>query len=353
MMQILGIIVVVLMILAGLFLLFLKPRLAQPMASEENTIDPQSQQPIIPRHLRQLGDITNQKTLDEKPSEDLNAIKDDSSKHAMLHEDVSASSIEHKEQKGPDTVTNDLEISDRAIEELKLDFSVDDTISTEPEKIQEIKKVSPHELDISIEAQNFDINMDKESHHIDTVSMKALEEEQDWQNESALLEKHAQEQQKRDDTSPLSTAEFFLSLYLYPEANKLFSGKDVHDVLLKYSLKYGAMSCFHYYDASTENINHLAFSCLKLNSQNTSEGFDLVILPTETISGLIFFLALPHPQAIKSFDLMMGLVKLISEDLGANLYDENMRPLTADIKQEWKDVLLKYLEIKAQQNEKD
>lgn len=171
-----------------------------------------------------------------------------------------------------------------------------------------------------------------------TASPMAQVEE--WQGESALLEAHIEDQERRDDESALAQAEHIIALYVMPAASRTLAGERTMQLLRKFGLRYGEMSLFHRF-LDSEGTGPLMFSVLRYTSEGPL-GFDLEALPNEQIEGLAFFLALPSKHAAAGYDTMVSISTLLAREIQGQVYDEHMNELSPQLREHYRHFVLEY-----------
>jgi len=70
--------------------------------------------------------------------------------------------------------------------------------------------------------------------------------------------------------------------------------------------------------------------------------FDPHSVATNTYNGVVLFLSLPHPQALRSFDSMMSIAYMMASDLDAVMLDEENDPITPEYKQQLRNQVRDY-----------
>lgn len=332
---IIGWLIVLFMIGGALRLFLAKPQLVAESTKAEWHIEPQSQQPIVPRHLRQ--DLMDTKTQVEQTT-------NTNVEEVSLTEPAAESVLPQNNE----TVVDEEKIVDYAPEVAieKLNHTVEiaaisEEIEQQPEPIisavnTDAAVMNEHDVvDIS-DAENNTI----EAPIIDKVAVDTMSEIA-WADELNVLDAHLSEQNRQDEESALATAEKVLALYVYPNPSRALSGDRALKILLKYGLRYGEMSCFHRYQHS-EQPSPLMFSVLRLQEDGTPTGFDLEALPSEEVKGLAFFLALPSTHAVTGFDMMTSLAKLIARDVDGMVFDEQSLELTPQLCEYWRHFVIEY-----------
>lgn len=317
---IVGIVIAVAIILLGLFLLLRKPKEYVPSLESELHINPETHQPVIPRFVR--DQLSAAQALEQRIEPHLDA--DDSEETSAAPEAEPAKKAE------PEPSQLVLEKTEKPAQEQeqKQPETVEQT-ETDPAINNDEKKAEP--------APVLSLNPD-----IETVAIAEFDEE------SSILDMHLHEQQRYDDESALSNAEYIFALNVYPNPRRVLSGDRALKVLLKYGLRFGELSCFHRYE-NTEEESPLMFSVLRVTDEGPA-GFDLETLSAEQVQGFAFFLTLPNPHAQAGFDMMVSIANLIARDIDGKVFDENNCELTQQLKEHWRHQIIDYKPQAAQSN---
>lgn len=320
---IVGIVVAVIIILIGLRMVLRKSDDAAPSLESELHINSESNQPVIPRHVRdQLQADPPKEAARVEP--DLNTLNATSVAEEAKSEKVAVpvEPIETVSEKT--TVTT---------EQVKAE--VTEVKASEPEQSSEVvstlkkDETQSAEVKTSTATEEFSLNP-----NIETAEIKEFDEE------SSILDVHLHEQQRFDDESTLANAESIIALNVYPNPRKALSGDKTLKVLLKYGLRFGELSCFHRYD-NIDEPSPLMFSVLRITDEGPA-GFDLETLSAEQVKGLAFFLALPHSNVQKGFDTMASIAGLIAREVDGTVYDENNLEFTPQLKEHWRHKAIDY-----------
>ncbi|OTG98435.1 cell division protein ZipA [Acinetobacter sp. ANC 4654] len=293
-----GIVIAVIIMLFGLRILFKKPADAAPSLDSELHVDSDSQQPVIPRHVRdQLQNAAE--TSSAEPTQDLTS---------------SEAKTENTEANAAETSSN----TESVVDSLEPELAKAVDVATEPSA--QVKKTEVKE------AAEFSLNANI-----------AKAEISEFEEESSILDEHLHEQQRVDEESALSTAVEFIALNIYPE-RRVLSGEKTLKVLLKYGLRFGEMACFHRY---SQDDSKLLFSVLQITDEGAA-GFDLETLSTEQVKGLAFFLALPHSDVQNAFDTMDSISRLIAREIDGTVYDQNNQEFTPQLREQWRHQAIDY-----------
>ncbi|NNP76259.1 cell division protein ZipA [Acinetobacter sp. Ac_3412] len=322
---IIGIVAAVAIMLVGLIMILRKPKPVEPSLEADLYINPESQQPVIPRHVRDQLLQNEVVTTTERVEPSLNT-------EAIVVEPVAeqvaeATSVETKTTEIEQTAKTDEIVEAVAeVEAARKDETVaaeaETTVVSENVEATEKAEESKAEAELSLNP------------NIETV---AIEE---FDGESNILDVHLHEQQRYDDESALATAEQIIALNVYPNPRRALSGDKALKVLLKYGLRFGEMSCFHRYE-NTDEPSALMFSVLRM-TDNGPAGFDLETLSGEQVQGLAFFLALPNSKAVTGYDMMTSIAGLIAREVDGKVYDENNLEFTPQLKEHWRHHVIDY-----------
>lgn len=372
--EIVGIIVAVVMVVIGLRLILKKPKVQADDTPSEVLIEAQSQQPVIPRHLRNVqANVDHTQSLNHaERKKSLEQVFDaqDTDNHADTKQTVEADDFELDGEKSqvettqeqsslrannhqdlfsadPDDVKNESN-TDKAEEiETVPKETNDEFVAKTPDKADEIERfieqIDQDAVEQSQQKENVENDLVEENADVDTASDNQLEtvKIEEWQGESDVLDAHLSEQYRNDEESALAKAEQLIALYLYPNPTRALSGDRALKTLLKYGLRFGEMSCFHRYE-NPETVSPLMFSVLRINDDGAPTGFDLETLPSEEVKGLAFFLALPNNHALQGFDMMVSLAGLMARDIGGLVFDEQSLELTPQLRDHWRHYVIEY-----------
>lgn len=300
---IVGIVIAVIIMLFGLRLLFKKPADAAPSLDSELHVNTDSQQPVIPRHVRDQLQSAKEAEKAERVEPTLN--------EKMLEQAQASQQAEVKTEKSETA----------QVEPVEAKNTLADTTA-------EVKQESTLQAEKTAEQESAEFNLNS---NIDKAEIS------DFEDESSILDEHLHEQQRVDEASALSTAAEFVALNVYPE-RRVLSGEKTLKVLLKYGLRFGEMACFHRY---SEDGSKLLFSVLQITDEGAS-GFDLETLSTEQVKGLAFFLALPHSDVQNAFDTMDSLSRLIAREVDGTVYDQNNQEFTPQLREQWRHFAIDY-----------
>lgn len=306
---IVGIVAAVILILVGLKLVLKKPSDAAPSLDSELHIDPDSQQPVIPRHVR--SQLSAAEPSSAQRVEPTLADASETSEPAQAVSELKTEDAQPESAAAPS-------------EEKPAEAPAPQTAEAILTAAQSAKK--PHEAALDKAAPELSLNQIEKA------------EISEFEDESNILDAHLYEQKLVDDESALATAETYIALNVYPDSRAL-SGEKALKVLLKYGLRFGEMACFHRY---SEDGGKLLFSVLQISNDGAAAGFDLETLSTEQVKGLAFFLALPHSDVQIAFDTMDSVSRLIAREIEGTVYDQNNQEFTPQLREHWRHQAIDY-----------
>ncbi|WP_019457050.1 cell division protein ZipA C-terminal FtsZ-binding domain-containing protein [Acinetobacter sp. GG2] len=328
---IIGIVVAIIIMLVGLRMILKKPNHAEPSLDSDLHINPESNQPVIPRHVRdQLEQpeavaasanvaerveptLSEPVQLEEKETKEVEQVQIDQTPAPVVNTPV-------EEVKAEETTVSPTASENSSVELTDTVSAAPEATSSSEQKVVEDQPKTEPELSLNP--------------NIETAEIAEFE------GESNILDVHLHEQQRYDDESALAVAEQIIALNVYPNPRRALSGDKALKVLLKYGLRYGEMSCFHRYE-NTDEPSALMFSVLRM-TDNGPAGFDLETLSAEQVQGLAFFLALPNSKAVTGFDMMTSIAGLIAREIDGKVYDENNLEFTPQLKEHWRHHVIDY-----------
>ncbi|WP_218665505.1 cell division protein ZipA C-terminal FtsZ-binding domain-containing protein [Acinetobacter sp. Colony158] len=336
---IVGIVAAIIIMIVGLRMVLRKPAPTEPSLESALHIDPESNQPIIPRHVR-----------DQLPAETpVEIAAQESERKEPALQDIP----ETLEDQAAKTLTSPELSEDKLDKEMaSVDFKTEETtLKIEQPLEQQVDVVDVVEAVLAPDAELDQANIAVQADGAQVQHAKKIDEFQlnpeieaatiaEFDGESNLLDVHLHEQQLFDDESALATAQEIVALNVYPNPRRALSGDKTLKVLLKYGLRFGEMACFHRYD-KTDEPSPLMFSVLRM-TDNGPAGFDLETLSSEQVQGLAFFLALPHQDALKGFDMMTSIAGLIAREVDGKVFDENNLEFTPQLKEHWRHHVIDY-----------
>ncbi len=190
-----GIVIAVIIMLFGLRMLFKKPADAAPSLDSELHVDSDSQQPVIPRHVRDQLQNAAEEASSAEPIQDLTS---------------SEAKTENAEVKAVEASSN----AESAVDSLEPELAKAVDVATEPSaQVKKTEAKEPAEFSLNANIAKAEIS--------------------EFEEESSILDEHLHEQQRVDEESALSTAVEFIALNIYPE-RRVLSGEITLKVLLKY-----------------------------------------------------------------------------------------------------------------------
>lgn len=308
---IIGIVIAIVIMLFGIRMLFKKPVEAVPSLDANLHIDPDSQTPIIPRHVRsQLA----QQDVESDRIEPSLGIDEPAPEKPSAFRKAESTPVEPKAVETPVAAP-----------------------STEAEVVAKSVVTAADVQQVEAEQKNSQIETKEEMPEFSLNSNIEKAEISEFNDESSILDAHLHEQKIVDEESALSNAETIISLHIYPQG-RVLSGDKTLKVLLKYGLRYGELACFHRY---SEDGSKLLFSVLQMTDTGM-EGFDLETLSTQEVKGLAFFLALPHSDVQNAFDTMDSISRLIAREVDGLVYDQNQQEFTPQLREFWRHQAIDY-----------
>jgi len=315
---ILGIVVAVVIMLLGIRMIMKKPADAAPSLDSELHIDPDSQTPVIPLHVR--AQLSAQEAEAQRVEPSLNAETVESTapatepKEAAKVEPTLTETAKPVAQSASPLDTPIVQEAEAEVAKAEVKESFAEEAKAENVATEEAK---PAEFSLNSNIEKAEIS--------------------DFEDESSILDAHLHEQKVVDDECALANAEMIISLSVIPQG-RVLSGEKTLKVLLKYGLRYGELACFHRY---SEDGSKLLFSVLQITDTGM-EGFDLETLSTEEVKGLAFFLALPHSDVQNAFDTMDSISRLIAREVDGIVYDQNQQEFTPQLREFWRHQAIDY-----------
>ena len=328
---IIGIVVAIIIMLVGLRMILKKPNHAEPSLDSDLHINPESNQPVIPRHVRDQLEQPEAVAASANVAERV---------EPTLSEPVQ---LEEKETKEVEQVQIDqtpAPVANTPVEEVKAEKTTVSPTASENSSVELTDTVSAAPEAISSSEPKVAEDQPKTEPELSLNPNIETAEIAEFEGESNILDVHLHEQQRYDDESALAVAEQIIALNVYPNPRRALSGDKALKVLLKYGLRYGEMSCFHRYE-NTDEPSALMFSVLRM-TDNGPAGFDLETLSAEQVQGLAFFLALPNSKAVTGFDMMTSIAGLIAREIDGKVYDENNLEFTPQLKEHWRHHVIDY-----------
>ena len=170
-------------------------------------------------------------------------------------------------------------------------------------------------------------------------------EEPSFNDNSPILDQHLSEPVDEAQNGPLINAKDNINITILPHQYRdrptaMIRGRDLLALIDKYGLRYGAMNMFHRYEQK-DGTGMLWFSMMGITDSGIAP-FDPHSVATNTYNGVVVFLSLPHPQALRSFDSMMSIAYMMASDLDAIMLDEENEPITPEYKQQLRNQVRDY-----------
>ena len=170
-------------------------------------------------------------------------------------------------------------------------------------------------------------------------------EEPSFDDNSPILDQHLSESGDDAQNGPLINAKDNINITILPHQYRdrpaaIIRGRDLLALIDKYGLRYGAMNMFHRYEQK-DGTGMLWFSMMGITDSGIAP-FDPHSVATNTYNGVVVFLSLPHPQAVRSFDSMMSIAYMMASDLDAIILDEENEPITPEYKQQLRNQVRDY-----------
>lgn len=170
-------------------------------------------------------------------------------------------------------------------------------------------------------------------------------DEPSFDDNSPILDQHLLEPVDEAQNGPLINAKDNINITILPHQYRdrppmVIRGRDLLTLIDKYGLRFGAMNMFHRYEQK-DGTGMLWFSMMGITDSGIAP-FDPHSVATNTYDGIVVFLSLPHPQALRSFDSMMSIAYMMADDLNAMILDENNEPITPEYKQQLRNQVRDY-----------
>ena len=170
-------------------------------------------------------------------------------------------------------------------------------------------------------------------------------EEPSFDSNSPILDQHLSEPVDDAQNGPLINAKDNINITILPHQYRdrpqaVIRGRDLLALIDKYGLRYGAMNMFHRYEEK-DGTGMLWFSMMGITDSGIAP-FDPHSVATNNYNGVVVFLSLPHPQALRSFDSMMSIAYMMASDLDAVMLDEENDPITPEYKQQLRNQVRDY-----------
>ena len=321
-------------VLAGLFMVmrsFKRRKTAEAAAVDydKNGI------PIIPRHER---NIVEQPDLDDTVAGETSIAPDRSYLNAVVEEqplsqshtniDAQLTADHHDINNDSSGMINDADYTRWQDEQQRTDNS-------------EFIEVAEH-MHIEQEPDAFSSLMSATDSLMPVIDTA---DEPSFDNNSPILDQHLSEPVDDAQNGPLINAKDNINITILPHQYRdrpaaVIRGRDLLALIDKYGLRYGAMNMFHRYEQK-DGTGMLWFSMMGITDSGIAP-FDPHSVATNNYNGVVVFLSLPHPQALRSFDSMMSIAYMMASDLDAVMLDEENDPITPEYKQQLRNQVRDY-----------
>ncbi len=321
-------------VLAGLFMVirsFKRRKTAEAAAVnyDKNGI------PIIPRHER---NIVEQPDLDDTVAGETSIAPDRSYLNAVVEEepltqahspvDAQLTAARHDINDDSSGMINDADYTRWQDEQQRTDNS-------------EFTEVAEH-MHIEQEPDAFSSLMSATDSLMPVIDTA---DEPSFDNNSPILDQHLSEPVDDAQNGPLINAKDNINITILPHQYRdrpaaVIRGRDLLALIDKYGLRYGAMNMFHRYEQK-DGTGMLWFSMMGITDSGIAP-FDPHSVATNNYNGVVVFLSLPHPQALRSFDSMMSIAYMMASDLDAVMLDEENDPITPEYKQQLRNQVRDY-----------
>ena len=293
--------------------------------------------PIIPRHER---NIVDQPDLDDTIAGETSITPDRSYLNAVV-EDAPLSQARQQDDaqlmSGYDNVSSDVNDSYSQVND-------EDYVRWQAEQHNDNS-----EFTSAAEQMNIEQEPDAFSSLVSATDslMPSIDtaEEPSFNDNSPILDQHLSEPVDDTQNAPLINAKDNINITILPHQYRdrpaaLIRGRDLLALIDKYGLRYGAMNMFHRYEQK-DGTGMLWFSMMGITDSGIAP-FDPHSVATNNYNGVVVFLSLPHPQALRSFDSMMSIAYMMASDLDAVMLDEENDPITPEYKQQLRNQVRDY-----------
>ena len=290
--------------------------------------------PIIPRHERKLIDHPD---LDDTVAGETSIGPDRSYLNAVVEEEP---------------VTQAHAKFDTSLTDTRSDASIDSDITESADYArwqEEQQRADNSEFVEAAEQMHIEQEPDAFSSLMSATDglMPAIDtaEEPSFDNNSPILDQHLSEPVDEAQNGPLINAKDNINITILPHQYRdrpvsIIRGRDLLALIDKYGLRYGAMNMFHRYEQK-DGTGILWFSMMGITDDGIAP-FDPHSVATNNYNGVVVFLSLPHPQALRSFDSMMSIAYMMASDLDAIMLDEENEPITPEYKQQLRNQVRDY-----------
>lgn len=166
-----------------------------------------------------------------------------------------------------------------------------------------------------------------------------------FKGESELLTVNLEEQQRQDERYAPAEQQQVIEFYVYiDDSEDTLTGERFLKILDRYGLRFGEMNYFHRYQEDEQGQLHHMFSLGKRTFEGQTEPFDLNMLPNDKIYGIVFFLTLPHYDAVTGYDMMMTSMHRMARELNGHIFDSNRNQLTTQLEEDLREAIKSFVE---------
>jgi len=332
--QFIFIAIAVCIVIAGIYLVVRGAR-RQTSATMEAVSYDKNGIPIIPRHERSIIDDPD---LDDAVAGETTIAPDRQYLHAIVEDDDTPTEAQANQGQSS---SNQAKKSAQPQDEDYLRWQDAEARADEAEFEQLSEAYQNGSTDDSDAFSSLMSATDSLMPVIDTANESA------FTANSPILDQHLMQSTEHDQNAPLLNAEDNINITILPNPDPtrlstIIRGRDLLALVDKYGLRFGAMNMFHRYQ-NKDGTGMLWFSMMGM-TENGIAPFDPHNVATNTYTGLVLFLSLPHPEALMGFDSMMSVAAMMARDLDAEVLDENNQPISAEDKQHLRNFVRDYNE---------
>lgn len=299
-------------------------------------IDPNTLQPVIPRHVRDelmqarlqaeqtpvlIEQIDEADAVLEQPSEQEHQNKKD-----VTAKDDHAIEVNSSEEKDTQTAntTNNSDAEHKA--------TTTETLT--PTEEQPVESPRRRRRGDNSADEPLKLNPD--------IEVKKVEA---FQGESVLLTANLADQQRHEEQYVAEQQQQVMEFYMYlSDHEDSLVGERFLKILDRYGLRFGEMNYFHRYQEDEQGKLHHMFSLGKRTFEGKTESFDLNTLPSDRIHAVVFFLTLPHYDAVTGYDMMMTSMHRMARELKGRIFDSNRNQFTPQLEADLREAIKEYVE---------
>lgn len=335
-----GLVLAVLMMAAGLYLLFRRPRQPRtgtltPKPTDTAPVEPP---PVVPRAVRApLYDHVADSERLAPAVPDAQQLPDvQSGQNRIVPRMDDVTDLDGTDRDGSDREMDDAFAASitPAASRATPAVSIDTRDVAEPAHALPSQSQDANDLELDHMLSDLD---QATAQMVPPVEIAGLD---DWSGTSSLLDAHSEHCTRRDEETPLAQSQMIICMQLLPSVGRTLSGERVFHLLRQYGLRFGEMSLFHRFEEANGQ-GPLMFSVLRYTPDGPTN-FDLETMAQEKFDGLTFFLALPNIKAVHGFDMMNSIAHLLARDLSAAVYDEHMTPMSKQLRESYRHQVLEF-----------